>query len=71
MCSFWRRGDGLIKRVTGLLRVNRMQIESGHHRECLFSHKLSRRWFGTMFLHKSPGVIQSEKCAYIRPGLIE
>lgn len=33
MCSFWRRGDGLIKRVTGLLRVNRMQIESGHHRD--------------------------------------
>lgn len=38
MCSFWRGGDQLINWVTGLLRGNRMQIESGHHGD---SHKVS------------------------------
>ena len=37
-CSLWRGGDQLINWVTGLLRGNRMQIESGHRGD---SHKVS------------------------------
>lgn len=52
-------GDQLINWVTGLLRGNRMQIESGHdgdsRRACVLPLAL--------FLHKRPSVIQSEKCA--------
>lgn len=70
VCSLWRGGDQLINWVTGPLRGNRMQIESGHRGDSRKVSVLSRALRGggslPVSLHKGPGVIQSERRACIK-----